>query len=379
MSTPAPFGVYVHWPWCRIRCPYCAFNVTVDPVAPWTAYADSLLRQRDALAGAWSGPPETLFFGGGTPSLAPAQELARLVAALGPTGEVSLEANPEDVTPERLDAWRAAGVTRLSLGLQTFSESTARPLGRKSKVRRHLEVVRAVAAAGFETWSADLIFAVPGQTLADFAQDVDRLGEAGAPHVSLYGLTPHPETPYAGAVQQGRFVETDEGLWDAMLGLAEQRFEAAGLARYEVSNLARPGHRCVHNELIWQGGSYLGLGAGAHGLLPDGRRTIGEPNVERYTETAGFELGPAPSGTTRALDLLIGALRHVDGVDLDELHARGGELPEASLRPLLEAGLLRRGEARLALAGRGWRIADAVLSRLSTALCARAPEGGHEE
>ncbi len=368
MKSAQAAGAYVHWPWCRIRCPYCAFLVSVDAEAPWSAYTDALLEQHRALQPAYGGPPATLFFGGGTPSLVPASQLARIIEAVAPRGEVSLEANPEDVTEERLQAWLRSGVTRLSLGIQSYDADTALPLGRRSKVARHREVTRLVADAGFSSWSVDLIFAVPGQTADAFARDLDTALGFEAPHVSLYGLTEHPGTPYTRAVRAGRMVPPDDEHWSRLWELAEVRLEQSGVHRYEVSNFARPGHRCRHNERIWRGAPYLGLGVGAHGLLPDGRRTVGGDDATAFAEAPDWTIDTIPDPPTRALDYLIASLRHVDGVDLAVLAERGGSLAPEPVDALVAASVVQRTSVGIALHGRGWRIADGVLNRLAAAL-----------
>ncbi|MCB9762296.1 MAG: coproporphyrinogen III oxidase family protein [Alphaproteobacteria bacterium] len=370
----SPFGVYVHLPWCRSRCPYCSFNVRVDPEAPQAAYADAVLDQWAGLRGSFPDRPDTLFFGGGTPSLTPPPLLARLVAAIAPVGEVTLEANPEDLSPENLDAWRAAGITRLSVGAQTFSPAHARLLKRAHSVRALPEALSRVIRAGFESWSADLIFAVPGQSLDDLRADLDALLSTDAPHASLYGLTTHPGTAYTQAVRSGRLQEAPPELWRDMYDLATATLEAAGLARYEVSNFARSGHRSRHNEHYWRARPYAGLGAGAHGWLPDGRRTVGHADPAAFIESprswASIEL-PAPREA--AIDLLLGALRHVDGVPLGRLRALGFDLAPGPVNALIRGGALARVDDHLRLQGPGWPVSDAALLRLVDAL---APVSG---
>lgn len=370
MPTNLPaWGVYVHIPWCRTRCPYCAFTIVVDRDSPKHAYTLALLRQWEAVAPQFPSPPTTLAFGGGTPSLHPPEDLTTIIRTIQPTGEVSLEANPGQVSPALLDAWREAGVTRLSVGVQTFSRRHARLLNRGHTVEDAEALLRDVARAGFRSWSADLIFATPGQTLAELDADLDALLAAGPPHVSLYGLTAEEETPYGRAVASGRITPADEHAWRAAYERVVSRLEDAGLARYEVSNFARPGHRSTHNEHYWRGRPYAGLGVGAAGYWPDGARTQGPEDVAAYiADPVGTCAIERPSPADAAVDWLVGTTRHVDGLALDELRARGFTLRDDVVRGLVRAGLLQTTPTGLGLTPAGFPVADGVLSRLADAL-----------
>jgi putative oxygen-independent coproporphyrinogen III oxidase len=370
-APPREYGVYLHLPWCRSRCPYCAFNVRVDPVAPTAAYTEALIRQWAAVAPRFEGRPATLFFGGGTPSLHPPDQLARLVATLDPApgAEVTREANPGTLTPALLEALLEAGISRLSVGVQTFQPRLARLLNRGHTVTQSRDLLAMVAAAGFRSWSLDLIFAVPGQSLDDLRRDLEAALSLSPPHLSIYGLSAEPGTPYTRAVEAGRLSPPDEETWEAMYELLVATLEGAGLGRYEISNFARPGHRCRHNEHYYRGRPYAGLGAGAHGWAPDGERTVGlEDPAAFIADPLAWQSAERPSPRERALDLLISTLRHVDGVPLPALEAAGFRLAGQALRPLLEDGLIDMDPGAIRLQGRGWRVADGVLYRLGEAL-----------
>lgn len=356
------WGVYVHVPWCRVRCPYCAFYVVPDRGAPeWRPFVDRILGERDLRA--FPGRPSTLSFGGGTPSRLPPDALAVLVAGLAPTGEVSSEANPEDVTPEWLTGALAAGIDRLSLGVQSFDPAVAGRLGRLHTAREADEVCRRVAASGVRSWSVDLIFAVPGQTLADLDADLDRVLDLGAPHVSVYGLTVEDGTPFAKIGLR----PADDDQWRAMYDRIVARLSAAGIERYEVSNFAREGHRSAHNRLYWSDAPYLGLGPSAHGYAPDGERWVNVPDLGRYLREADPTAHrERPEREQAAADYVVGALRAVEGLDLGRMRARWGLEPDPEVVARLErGGLVRAHRDRVALTDQGFPVCDAVQAALT--------------
>jgi oxygen-independent coproporphyrinogen-3 oxidase len=378
MTAPGPWGVYVHVPWCRRRCPYCAFYVEVDRGADQVAFVEAVLREHDRRRAAFEalGAPVTLFFGGGTPSRLDPRLVGRIVDAIGLAAgaEVSLEANPEDLDPDRLSGLLAAGVTRLSIGMQTLDPTFARLLNRAGTVRDATDAIGRVAAAGFPSFSVDLMFALPGQTLADLDAELDRLLELGVPHVALYGLTFEEGTPFRRARDAGRMTETDDDTWRAMYDRIAERLRGAGMRRYEISNYARPGHESRHNRLYWTDRPYLGLGPSAHGYAPDGARWHDVADLGAYLTrddpTAEHEL---PSPLQAARDRLISGLRAAEGLPVDDLVRRGVRLQPAARDALVAAGLLVPDPDRLILTDSGVAVADAVAERLSDAL--RADDG----
>jgi oxygen-independent coproporphyrinogen-3 oxidase len=368
--------VYVHVPWCRRRCPYCAFYVEVDRDAPYAAFVDVVLREREARLG--DARPDTVFLGGGTPSRLPPDELRRLVRGLAPVdgAEISMEVNPEDVDDALLDAMLHAGVTRPSLGLQTTDKRFARLLNRACTVDAAVDIARRIALAGFASFSLDLIFALPGQTLADLEADLDRVLSLEPPHLSLYGLTFEPGTAFARGRDRGRLVPADEETWRAMYGRLVDRLRAAGLERYEISNFARPGHRSRHNTLYWTDRPYVGLGPSAHGYA-DGTRWIDTADLGAYLGAAdptASEERPDPEA--RALDLLASCVRAAAGLDRRHLRARTGLDVEASaLAALTTAGLLAPDPDRIVLTDEGAFVADGVAERLARHLGPAADRG----
>lgn len=361
-----PWGVYVHVPWCRVQCPYCAFEVTTGADAPDSAPWLGALRAEWASQRPFfpDPSPATLYLGGGTPSRLPPEAIATLVDLVGAQGEVAMEANPEDLDDAWLEGARQAGVHRLSVGVQSFSERLRRRLGRAWVAAEPRPVLERVARAGFRSWSLDLIFAVPGQTLDDLDQDLDAIEALGAPHVALYGLTFEPGTPFGRAHERGRLPEVDDGTWRRFYDHLVDRLEAMGLERYEVSNFARPGHRSAHNELYWSDRPYMGLGPSAHGYRPDGLRTMNAPSLPAWladpTTPAHVE---SPDAEQRLGDLLVSGLRGVDGVELGHLEARTGLRLDAATIGRLAPLLLLDG-TRLRLARDGVPLCDAIVARL---------------
>jgi len=366
----APFGIYVHWPWCRVRCPYCAFYVETD-TPRWTAWADGVLAHYTAERPHFPGAAEHLYFGGGTPSLAPARAIGRIIQAIDttPDAEVTAEANPGTVDRHTLDQLVAVGVNRLSVGIQTFQPTLARLLSRAHTVhdaQRLLGLVR--ETDGLRSWSADLIFAVPGETLDHLRDDLARLIDSGAPHVSIYGLSYEPGTPLTRARDAGRLTPADPDAWFDQYALVVDTLEAAGLARYEVSNFARPGHHARHNHHVWRAGHYMGLGPSAHGFRPDGTRTTAPRDVEAWLarpESTTDQPGPHDA----AVDFVLSTLRHRDGLHVPTLLRRTGRAIDLQrLAPHHNRGLLQVDNDTVRLDKRGWSVADGLVRAVVDAL-----------
>ncbi|MBN2798104.1 MAG: coproporphyrinogen III oxidase family protein [Deltaproteobacteria bacterium] len=369
------WGIYVHVPWCTRSCPYCAFFHEPARDVPWDRYVDAVLAEHAGLRPLFPGEPTTLYLGGGSPSLLPLEPLARLIAGLAPDGveELTLEVNPEDANPAWLAGVRALGVHRLSLGVQSL-RGAAKTLGRARSSRAAPAVIAHIRELGFPSWSADLIFAVPGQTLEELRLDLDAYLALEPPHLSLYGLTLEPGTAFGRRAEAGRLRPLPPALWREMYDLLVSTLQEAGLRRYEVSNFARDGHRSRHNRLYWRDRPYMGLGPGAHGYAPDGRRWSNAHDIEGYLRapltSASWE---RPSPGEAAIDYLLSATRGSDGVDLERLARRTGHRlnPQATAR-LVAGGLLEAQAGVLTLTGEGYPLCDAVISHLVDALVAPA-------
>ena len=369
MPDEPAWGAYVHTPWCRLHCPYCNFNVSTRPPR-WREWVDGLRAEWALRRVRFEGRAATVYLGGGTPSLAPPDVLAEVLSIVprADDAEITIEANPGDLTHERLAEWRAIGVHRLSLGVQTFDPRFARLLARGHTARQSRELVAMVREAGLSTWNVDVIFALPGQSPADFEADLGAILETAPPHVSLYGLTFEPGTPLTRARDVGRIASPGEADWRAMYDRAVAALEGAGIHRYEVSNFARPGHRSRHNEATWRGGHYVGLGPGAHGFAPDGVRTVGHAALDAWrADPAGVEDRPSPAAA--AIDLVLSTLRHIDGLPLGALASRTGhDLDPTAVDALIRAGLLLRQGDRLALTDAGFPVGDGVVGHVCDAL-----------
>ncbi|MHB8418832.1 MAG: radical SAM family heme chaperone HemW [Myxococcales bacterium] len=379
---PGGLGVYVHFPYCRSICPYCDFAVERSRDIPHARYARAVERELSLRAPEFAplGPARSVFFGGGTPSLwdpAAVRGLLERIEAvfdLVPGAEVTLEANPEDRSADRLAALREAGVTRISWGVQSFEDGVLRRLGRRHRGDDGAHAVEASVAAGFPAVSVDLIYGAAGQDAASAAADARRAASLGVQHASAYALTLDElaiEVPMARVVRKGRLRVPDADA-QAELGRAmREALGAGGLARYEVSNYARePWARSVHNLGYWEGRPYLGLGAGASGATPL-RRYANARGAAGYL--AALEEGRLPAGEGDPLDdgvrfrerVMLGS-RLVDGLDLGELEASFGREPVARLRE--EAGrlpgLVEIGGGRLRLTERGLDLHSEVALRL---------------
>lgn len=363
--------MYVHVPFCRRRCVYCDFSIAVRQRIPAERFVGAVLTEcgtRLESEGWDGGPIETLYLGGGTPSLLPPEQLARLIAELVERGggagpaELTLEANPDDVTPERARSWAAAGVSRVSLGVQSFDQRVLDWMHRTHVAAASEAAVRALRSAGIGSISLDLIFALPDELQPDFRADLRAALALEPDHLSVYELTVEPRTPLARRVSCGAAVPTAEGRCVEEFLLAHEVLAAAGFEHYEVSNYSRPGHRSRHNGIYWAGSPYLGLGPSAHSFRDGERRW----NVEPWAawERAVSERGEAVAGAERLtaeqrdLECLYMGLRTVDGVARDAVPQRLESALEAARR---QGWIVERGD-RLGLTPQGWLKLDSLVT-----------------
>jgi oxygen-independent coproporphyrinogen-3 oxidase len=363
-----PWGLYLHVPSCRIRCPYCAFYVVPDRELPAERFVDRMVEEvsRRRLPG----DPLTVYVGGGTPSRLPLPELVRLLEAVVPAtpAEVTIEANPEDIDAAWLDAVATAGADRVSLGVQTLNPTAARRLARVASATHASRAAALLRASRLRTWSADLMFALPDQTAADLLADLDALLALDPPHVSVYGLTIEPGTAFERAAARGKAPVAEDELWRWMYATVVERLSDAGLARYEVSNFARPGHASVHNQGYWDDRPYLGVGPSAHGFLPDGSRQTDVADLRAWLDGGAITTTEPADPEQRALDALISGLRGVAGLPTARLARLGFVLEPTVVAALAKANLIHATADRIALAAEGFFVADAVVRRLADSL-----------
>jgi len=361
LTLPAlpPLSLYVHVPWCLKKCPYCDFNSHAWrggelETLPEARYVDALVRDLEAsLPFVWGRRVHTVFIGGGTPSLFAPATVERLVAAirsrlpLEPGCEITLEANPGTFERERFHGYADAGITRLSIGVQSFDDAKLHALGRVHDAAQARAAIEEAKAA-FATFNVDLMYALPGQTLAECAADVATALSFEPPHLSLYHLTIEPNTLFA----HDPPLLPDDDLAAAMLDGIGAAAQGAGLERYEVSAFARPGHRSRHNLNYWEFGDYLGIGAGAHGKVSFAHRVVRQV---RLRDPAAYMAGAEGDAAVAAeyevarselpFEFMLNALRLKEGFELARFAERTG-LPLSTVeRPLAEAerrGLVER-------------------------------------
>lgn len=375
-------ALYLHWPYCARICPYCDFNVVRDRGRSdqQARLADAIMADMEAQA-ALTGPRRlaSIFFGGGTPSLmAPevvAAVIARARALFPPQGEIeiTLEANPTDAEAGRYAALADAGINRLSMGVQSFDDDALKFLGRDhsaAEARRAIDL----AARAFPRLSIDLIYARPGQSVADWRAELTAALDMGFEHVSPYQLTIEGTTAFGRAVARGAWSPPDEDLAAALYEATQDTLEAAGFEAYEVSNHARDiAARSSHNLHVWRGGDYLGLGPGAHGriTLPQGRTaTVAERRIDDYI--AGVAAGTPwaerdlLSPTDAEEERVLLGLRTVEGVPLPVLHRLGLSTTEGPLADMMDGGFVHLTHGHIAATTKGRPLLDAILKALLT-------------
>jgi len=378
LMTP-PLSLYVHLPWCVRKCPYCDFNShQARGPLPFAAYVDALIADLDHdLPLAWGRTVQSVFFGGGTPSLFPADAIEAFLQAasarlrFAPGLEITLETNPGTAEHGRFEQYRAAGVNRISFGIQSFDDGCLQRLGRIHDSVQAQTAVKLAQDAGFDNFNLDLMYALPEQTLAMAEHDIACAIALQPAHVSHYQLTLEPNTLFAARPPAG--IPDDDASWD-MQERCQALLAEAGYAQYEVSAYARPGRQCAHNLNYWHFGDYLGIGAGAHGKLTLGAgqsilRRWKTKHPAEYLARAG---SPAAIGgdetiaaERRPFDYMLNALRLVDGFALTEFEARTGLPRDAiagELATAVERGWIRIEGDQVVPTELGQRFTNDVIS-----------------
>jgi oxygen-independent coproporphyrinogen-3 oxidase len=387
--TSDPIGLYLHIPFCEAKCGYCDFNSYAGHEHMIPSYAGTLIKDaalwREAVGGR---SVETVFFGGGTPSLNPVEEMAKILEGMrttfnvDPAAEIALEANPGSITTEYLRGLRTIGFNRLSIGIQSFDDKELVVLDR---IHTGAEARRAYASAreaGFENVNLDLIYGLAEQPLEAWQHNLEVALALGPEHLSLYALTVEDGTPLARDVARGRVHAPDPDMQAEHYEWTQERLARAGYEHYEISNWARPGFRCEHNLVYWQNREYLGLGAGAHSflngvrfstvLLPNRYAALVDESVAALTDGSGTMLhvigAEAVTPELSMADTLILGLRLIDGVDVGDLARRHGREVDSVYGGVIEEflgyGLLERTATHLRLTPRGRLLSNELFQRL---------------
>lgn len=370
-------SLYLHVPFCRRKCIYCDFYSVGERLADWESLVRKYLEEFDGRRGEIPLPAKTLYLGGGTPSLMPAESLASLVEALTSRGAIgegtverTIEINPDDVTAEKADAWRRIGFNRFSIGVQSFDDTLLRSIGRRhdaASARRAVETLQPLSDV-----SLDLIFALPEQTVAQWRQTVAEAVALRPQHISAYALMYEEGTPLTRRRDNGTLREADDDTYLAMFSYLTDTLTAAGYRQYEISNYALPGHESRHNSAYWDGTPYLGLGPAAHSY--DGLRTrrANPADIRRYLKhnfTGKFYTEETLTDSELAEEYLLTRLRTARGIDLADFQQRFPSLPADLLtKPLPTPGLVAIEEGHLHLTRAGIMTSDAVILALAQRL-----------
>jgi oxygen-independent coproporphyrinogen-3 oxidase len=365
-------GLYFHIPFCRKACTYCDFHFSTSDKQR-DALLQMMHRELAERSSELPGTVGTIYFGGGTPSLLEPREIGRLLDQsrerfeVLSDAEVTLEANPDDITAERLVAWKELGVTRLSLGTQSFREERLRFMGRAHTAAQAIRSIALIAKAGFASWTIDLIYGLPQMSLEEWDEQLTIALDHGMPHLSAYCLTVEARTALAHEVRKGVVTMPGDDAQSAQFDRLMERMEQAGLVHYEISNFGLPGHFSRHNTSYWEGVPYLGIGPSAHSYDRRTRRWNVAQNA-RYIAAVGAgevyweseELSPAQ----RTNELLMTGLRTIAGVPMDQLEMNALELNRSAADRHMERGHLLVREGRLVLSRAGRHFADRIASDL---------------
>jgi oxygen-independent coproporphyrinogen-3 oxidase len=357
-------GLYIHIPFCHSKCIYCDFYSTPD-----LRHLDQLLdalgreysRRRDEISEKFN----TVYFGGGTPSIIPPEKLSRLCAALpvGNAEEFTIEANPEDIDPEKIKTWREIGINRISMGLQSFDDRELAIIRRRHSASDAGRAIETLLAGGIRNISCDLIYGLPGQSLGSWERSLDRLLAYDLPHISAYCLSYEPGTALYARMTAGRIKPTDDEILEEMYTLLCARTANCGYEHYEISNFAKPGMRSRHNSSYWTSTPYLGLGPGAHSFDGSTRR-YNTTDLKTYVETADITVIDEENDDQRFNDLIITSLRTSDGLDCDRLDSDQRDYIIRAARPFVADGSVMTDGHRLRISEQAWFRSDAILREI---------------
>lgn len=357
-------GLYIHVPFCHSKCAYCDFYSMPAPQLA-DRYIDAAIaefgRRRSEISEAFS----TIYLGGGTPSILTPQQLHRLIAAMPVSGvtEFTIEVNPEDVNGKTAEAWLSAGINRVSMGVQSFSDTELRAIGRRHSAADAVEAINTLKSSGFASISCDLIYGLPEQTPESWAASLSRMLGFGLQHLSAYCLSYEPGTVLTARVRNGRLSPTDDDtlrdMYDTLCRMAAE----AGYEHYEISNFAIPGNRAVHNSSYWNSTPYLGIGPGAHSF--DGKlRRVNPSNLKAYISDNYEFVVENETEDERFNDILITALRTSDGLDLGRLSSVCAERLLRDAARFISAGLMTRTGNVIRISESAWFTSDSIMMEL---------------
>ena len=371
--SPSVAGIYFHIPFCRKACVYCDFHFSTSMGTKERVLAAMRTELRSRIGELDGATLGTIYFGGGTPSLLTSEELgtliqdARALSTVEADAEITIEANPDDITEAVLAAWRTIGITRVSLGVQSFREDRLQWMGRAHNAKRSIEAIKLVAKAGLASWTIDLIYGLPQMTLAEWDDQLTIALDHGMPHLSAYCLTVEARTALHKQVRTGRIVPADDMEQAAHFEHLIARMKAAGLVQYEISNFGRQGHFAKHNTSYWQGVPYLGIGPSAHSFNGLQRRWNVANNV-RYAaaiETGGtYWEQETPTPSQRINERVLTGLRTMWGVELSALGEAFRVANTKTIQRYLALDELLERDGRLVLTDKGKNFADRIASDL---------------
>ena len=366
-------GLYLHIPFCRKACTYCDFHFSTRTEGMEDLLAATRTELEQRAYEVKGSTVNTVYFGGGTPSLVPAEQLAGLIGTIrsnvtvADNAEVTLEANPDDIHAERLSEWRAMGITRLSLGIQSFRDERLRFMGRAHNADQALKSIDLIAKAGFASWTIDLIYGLPGMTLEEWDEQLTIALDHGMPHLSAYCLTLEAKTALAHQVKKGLVTMPGDDAQSDQLDRLMERMERAGLDHYEISNFGRPGHYARHNSAYWEGTPYLGIGPSAHSFSGHVRRWNVASNtryVRAIQEGKHYWESEELTAAQRTNERLLTGLRTAVGVALDRLEIDVLARNPSAVQRHVSNGHLFLHEGRLVLSKAGRHFADRIASDL---------------
>ncbi len=382
MTSSDAFGIYVHWPFCKAKCPYCDFNSHVrHEGVDARSFAKALGTELTWFAARTPGRTVTsIFFGGGTPSLMPPEAVGHVLETIAslwsvsPDVEITLEANPTSIEAENFRGYRAAGVNRVSVGVQALNDEDLKALGRQHSSEEAIAAFR-LAAKIFPRVSFDMIYARPSQTPEQWRAELTRALAEQQGHMSLYQLTIEPGTAYFDLYERGRLVTPTDDRAADLYDLTQELTEKAGLPTYEISNHARPGQESRHNLLYWRYGEYAGVGPGAHSRLADGenrRALIAERHPETWRELVrtqghGMVSDSVVPPVDQASEYLLMGMRIAEGIDMDRYAALAGrEIDSSKLAGMKSMGLIKRNGQQLMATADGRKLLNAVIAELAS-------------